>query len=53
MLACSHNDKIDEADIFDKPIAKVPAECLSNLDAISEPKVWELTWLHCRQHKLS
>ena len=53
MLACLHNDKVDEANIFDNSIAKVPAECLSNLDAISETKVWELTWLHCRQHKLS
>ena len=51
MLACLHNDKIDEANILDDPIAKVPAKGLSNLDTIAQPEVWELTWLHCRQHE--
>ena len=51
MLACLHNDKVDEADVFDNSIAKVPAEGLSNLNTIAEPEVRKLTWLHCRQHK--
>ena len=53
MLTCLHNDEVDKANVLDDPIAKIPAKGLPNLDTIAEPEVWELTWLHCRQHKLS
>ena len=37
---CSNNDKVDEANIFDNSVAKIPAKGLPNLDAIAEPEVW-------------
>ena len=53
MRACSDDDKVDEADVPEEAISKIPAKGLPNLDPIPDAQVRDLTRLHCGSMQLA